>query len=214
MKKIILKFTLIVLLFLAWNVQVVYSIWTYGQTANPNTADTIIVLGAAAWYKEPSPVFKERINHAIELHKKQQAPSIIFTGGSGVANEPAESQVAKDYAIESGIPETSIFIETASSTTQENLANAQHIMAQQQLKTAIIVSDPLHMKRAMLYAYDLGITAYSSPTPTSRYQTLDSQLPFLFRELYYYQTYQVYRLIKPLLEFIPQVPQWLASQSS
>jgi uncharacterized SAM-binding protein YcdF (DUF218 family) len=40
-------------------------------------------------------------------------------------------------------------------------------MSEQGFNTALIVSDPLHMKRAMLYVNNLGITAYSSPTPTT-----------------------------------------------
>lgn len=60
--------------------------------------------------------------------------------------------------------------------------------------TAIIVSDPLHMKRAMLMAKDYGIEAYSSPTPTSRYVSLKSKLSFLAREEFFYIGYRVYRI--------------------
>ena len=63
-----------------------------------------------------------------------------------------------------------------------------------QLETAIIVSDPLHMKRAMLLAEDAGITAYSSPTPTTRYISMRTKIPFLARETFYYIGYQWYRL--------------------
>ena len=45
-------------------------------------------------------------------------------------------------------------------------------------KTALIVSDPLHMKRAMLQAKDAGITAYTSPTQSSRYRTRDTKFQF------------------------------------
>ena len=62
------------------------------------------------------------------------------------------------------------------------------------LETAVIVSDPLHMKRAMLLAEDAGITAYSSPTPTTRYISMRTKIPFLARETFYYIGYQWYRL--------------------
>ena len=61
-------------------------------------------------------------------------------------------------------------------------------------ETAIIVSDPLHMKRAMLLAEDAGIKAYSSPTPSTRYVSLRTKIPFLARETFYYIGYQWYRL--------------------
>ena len=48
------------------------------------------------------------------------------------------------------------------------------------LKTVIIVSDPYHMARAMAMAEDLGIRAYPSPTPTSRYKDSDSRTQWKF----------------------------------
>lgn len=37
--------------------------------------DAAIVLGAAAWGDEPSPVFRERINHAIWLYEVRKEQS-------------------------------------------------------------------------------------------------------------------------------------------
>ena len=62
-------------------------------------------------------------------------------------------------------------------------------------ETAIIVSDPLHMKRAMLLAEDAGISAYSSPTPSTRYISLRTKIPFLARETLYYIGYKWYRIV-------------------
>lgn len=45
-------------------------------------ADAAVVLGAAAWDKRPSPVFRERINHAITLYQSHRVGKIIFTGGT------------------------------------------------------------------------------------------------------------------------------------
>lgn len=47
-----------------------YDIWSYRFKANDDVkTDAGIVLGAASWNGKPSPVFKERINHAISLYK-------------------------------------------------------------------------------------------------------------------------------------------------
>ena len=59
------------------------------------------------------------------------------------------------------------------------------------LKSAIIVSDPLHMKRAVMMAGGLGINAVSSPTPTTRYRSLWTQLGFLIREIYFFHHYLI-----------------------
>ena len=61
-------------------------------------------------------------------------------------------------------------------------------------ETAAIVSDPLHMKRAMLLAKDSGIVAISSPTKSSAYKTLKTKIPFVAREAFFYIGYKWYRL--------------------
>ena len=89
-----------------------------------------------------------------------------------------------------------IFKEEDSTITAENLENAGQVMREQGFSTALVVSDPLHMKRAMLYAHDLGMTAYSSPTPTSLYRSWKTKLPFLMREEFFYIGYRLARLLK------------------
>ncbi|MBW4577716.1 MAG: YdcF family protein [Aphanothece sp. CMT-3BRIN-NPC111] len=171
-----------------------FSIYTYGSKNYALQADAAIVLGAAVWGDKPSPVFQERINHAIELYKSGYVQTIIFTGGVGDSNEAAEAIVGKRYAIAQGVPQADILTETESRTTQQNLKNAQKVALSHQLTKFIIVSDPLHMKRAVFIAHDLGMNAYSSPTPTTRYRSLNSQLGFLVRETYFYFVYILLRI--------------------
>ena len=64
------------------------------------------------------------------------------------------------------------------------------------MDTAIIVSDPLHMKRAMLMAKDYGIEACSSPTPTTMYKSAKTQIPFLAREVFFYIGYSIVRVFR------------------
>ena len=62
-------------------------------------------------------------------------------------------------------------------------------MIKENFGSCIIVSDPLHMKRSMLMAKDLNMKAYSSPTPTTRYKSLKTKIPFLNREVFFYLGY-------------------------
>ena len=50
----------------------------------------------------------------------------------------------------------------------------------------IIVSDPLHMARALRAARRLGIDAVGSPTPSTRFRTFRTQREFLLREVYFF----------------------------
>lgn len=179
---------------LVWTGYSAWSIASYAAYSGERRADGIIVLGAAPWGNRPSPVFRERINHAIRLYREGYASTIIFTGGGGGNNMLAESEVAQQYAIKQGVALDDILVETLSKTTEENLYYAQQLAIDHHLTSLIIVSDPLHMKRAMLIAEDLGLTAYSAPTPTTRYRSFDTKLRFLVRETLYYQRYQLYRM--------------------
>ena len=83
-------------------------------------------------------------------------------------------------------------IETSSLSTRENLVNAQQILKIEEISTALIISDALHLKRAMKMARDLKIKAKPSATPTSRYQSLKKQFPFALREAYFYHHYLLF----------------------
>lgn len=156
-------------------------------------ANAAIVLGASVYDNSPSPVFRERINHAVDLYEEGYVDAIIMTGGVGEGNIRSEADIAREYAEEQGVPAESIYKEESSKITLENLANARQIMREQDMDTALVVSDPLHMKRAMLYTRDLGMDAYSSPTPTSLYRTWKTRLPFLIREEFFYVGYRLTR---------------------
>lgn len=194
-KKIYRKF-LMILCFIIISILIytASSIYLYGINNDLTKSDAVIVLGAAVWGEEPSPVFKERIDHAIWLYKNDYADKIIFTGGQGKNEEIAESIVAKKYAEENSIPSNDILIETESKITQQNLYYAKLLTDANGMKNFIIVSDPLHMKRAMLMAEDYGLKAHSSPTPTTRYISWKSKGNFLIREVYYYVGYKIYRM--------------------
>jgi len=84
---------------------------------------------------------------------------IIFTGGQGNRNELTEAAAARHYAIKNGIPERDILIEESSHTTYENVVNAKHVADANGLKKVLIVSDPMHMRRAVTMARDVGLEA-------------------------------------------------------
>ena len=192
-RKIILFAILILILYLAGNT---ISICMYGMKDERCEADVAIVLGAAAYDETVSPVYRERLNHGIYLYQQGYVKKIIVTGGLAEGNKHSDAYAAKQYVIDMGVPEEDIQMEETSTITQENLENAKRIMDENAYEKAIIVSDPLHMKRAMLLAKDTGMEAYSSPTPTTMYRSFRTKLPFLAREVFFYIGYRWYRLLK------------------
>jgi uncharacterized SAM-binding protein YcdF (DUF218 family) len=168
-------------------------IYTYSSKTDLQPADAAIVLGAAVWNGAPSPVFEERIKHAVDLYRSGQVKAMIFTGGVGSNDQLAEAVIAKNYAISTGVADEDILFEDTSRTTLENLRGANVIVKKNNFQRVLIVSDPLHMRRSVMMARDLGMNAYPAPTPTSRYISVRTRLEFLLREVYFYSTYQFQR---------------------
>lgn len=162
-----------------------------GQSQSTASADAAIVLGAAVHGGQPSPVFRERIRHGIDLYRAGRVRKLVFTGGYGDGIDVAEATVARAYAIRQGVPASAILLETRSRTTQQNLVEAATLFRDNRLRTALVVSDPLHLKRALAMARDQGIDATGAPAPTTMYRGWSSRAGFLLRELYFYNHYLV-----------------------
>ena len=156
-------------------------------------ADAAIVLGAAVYDDAPSPVFSERLRHAAEVFESGQVQWIVVTGGIGQGDALAESEAGRNWLIAAGIPADRLLIETKSRTTKQNLIFVQPLLAEHSIHRVLIVSDPLHMRRAMRMAEDLGLDAHPSPTRTSRFQTLGTRIPMLLREVYFNLHYYLVR---------------------
>ncbi|MDE6625747.1 MAG: YdcF family protein [Lachnospiraceae bacterium] len=183
----VLGLLLLIVLYTAGNA---VSICIYSTKDETRSADTAIILGAAATDEGVSPVFRERINHGIWLYRNGYVKKLIITGGYGDGNHYSDSCIGKQYAVGQGIPEDDILIEETSTITEENLENATEVMKNNQYDTALIVSDPLHMKRAMRMAKNKGLNAYTSPTRTSMYKSLYEKSKFTAREVFFYIGYK------------------------
>lgn len=197
MKRIVRFRNVIIVLIISFCIYIicnVISICRYSFVYENESCDVAIVLGAATSGSEVSEVYKQRLNHGIELYQNGYVKYIIVTGGKGKGNRISDAAIAGEYLVSMGIPDEVILEEDTSTITQENLENAKIIMEENGYETAAIVSDPLHMKRAMLLAKDSGIVAISSPTKSSAYKTLKTKIPFVAREAFFYIVYKWYRL--------------------
>ncbi|MGV0788998.1 YdcF family protein [Mycolicibacterium sp. XJ2] len=161
------------------------SVTAFSARSDAAPADAAIVLGAAVDDDEPSPVLEERLRHAATLYESGQVDWIVLTGGVGQRDTLSESEAGRDWLITAGIPADRLLIENRSRPTKQNFAFARPLLAEHGVSRVLIVSDPLHMRRATRIATDLGLDAHPSPTPSSRYKTLQTQIPMLLREVYH-----------------------------
>jgi uncharacterized SAM-binding protein YcdF (DUF218 family) len=131
------------------------------------TADIIIVLGAAEYRGKPSPVLQGRLNHALFLYLKGLAPYILTTGGAGGDPFYTESEVGRAYLSDHGVPSEAIVVEAEGATTIQSVNASAEIMRRMNLHSCIVVSDGYHIYRVKRLLEAHGIQVYGSPRPTA-----------------------------------------------
>jgi uncharacterized SAM-binding protein YcdF (DUF218 family) len=130
-------------------------------------ADAILVLGAAQYNGRPSPVLRARLDHALDLWRRGFAAHLIFTGGVGQGDTLSEGEVARRYAVETGVPDSVILVDREGATSSASVEAAAALMREHYLRSALIVSDSYHMLRLELLARRAGIRPLRAPTPSS-----------------------------------------------
>ena len=155
-----------VAVFALWAISAVaVLIWSSRDEARP--AQAIVVLGAAQYAGRPSPVLRARLDHALDLWKRDLASLLILTGGTGFGDTTSEAAVGRSYAKKRGVPDTLILVENEGRTTSESMKAVAGMLEVRGLHTALLVSDPFHMLRLRILARRFGFTPYTSPTRTS-----------------------------------------------
>jgi uncharacterized SAM-binding protein YcdF (DUF218 family) len=144
-----------------------YRIWDTGNRDDRQKADAIVVLGAAQYNGRPSPVFRARLDHAVDLYDAGVGRYLVVTGGKAVGDRTTEAAAAREFAIARGVPASAILVEDRGRTTLESLNAVATILREHQLGSAVFVSDRTHMLRVLRIARDQGIASYGSPTATS-----------------------------------------------
>lgn len=137
------------------------------QVDQREPADVIVVLGAAQYNGRPSPVFRARLDHALELWQERLAPTIVVTGGVGRGDTESEADVGRRYLRARNVPDSALIVQPQGRSTQASMSAVAAWLSGQSRRRAILVSDPFHMLRLRLEARRTGLTAYTSPTDSS-----------------------------------------------
>lgn len=183
-------FAAVLLAPVAWFVGVAALILHEEPTLRQQKADVAIILGAAVQRDgSPSPVLEGRLEHGVALYRSGAVPRLLFTGGRGKGQASSEAFASRAFALGRGVPASAMLTEERSRTTQQNLAEAKAVMQANGIRKALLVSDPLHLPRALRLARSAGIDARPSPTSTTRYRSLRKRVPFLLREAFFLTGY-------------------------
>jgi uncharacterized SAM-binding protein YcdF (DUF218 family) len=160
--------TVLVLLLVAgglgWICRVYAQIERYAHQDQAAPADAIGVLGAAEYDGRPSPVYRARLDHALELYHRGIAPLIVTLGGPG-GDQYTEGSVGREYLMSKGVPESDIIAETESRNTEESARRLVVIARANGLHRLVVVSDDTHMFRIHAICAADGLEVLTSPRP-------------------------------------------------
>jgi uncharacterized SAM-binding protein YcdF (DUF218 family) len=183
---------LLALGFLAGCGIVVWRAAHHDDASDIDRVDAIVVLGAAQYDGEPSPVFAGRLDHAALLFSQARADQVLVLGGAQPGDRFTEAEAGTTYLVAHGIPEGSILPVPKGHTTLESLRAAARVMGQNGLESAFLVSDPWHNARVERMAEDLGIEGHASATWHSAAVSQETRLEGYVRETFAYLYYRVF----------------------
>jgi uncharacterized SAM-binding protein YcdF (DUF218 family) len=149
---------------------IAYVVLTFVQVYRASThdgareADAIIVLGAAQWNGQPSPVLQERLDHALELYEAGLAPLIVLTGGKQEADTFTEATTGYNYLREHGVPDEALLKEVDGTSTWDSLRATRRFLADRDADEVVLVTDDYHAYRVEQIAEEIGFDATVSPT--------------------------------------------------
>lgn len=141
-------------------------VWQASGRDEARPADAIVVLGAAQYDGEPSPVLARRLDHAADLYAGGIAPVIVVTGGNQPGDRFTEATAGANYLIRLGVPDAAIRREVQGESSWESLAAAARFLRADDTTSVVLVSDPYHAMRIDGIAHELGLDAVVSPADT------------------------------------------------
>jgi uncharacterized SAM-binding protein YcdF (DUF218 family) len=165
--------TVVVLVYLG---SAALSVWLAASRDERRNVQAILVMGAAQYNGKPSPVLKNRLDHALVLYREDRAKLIIVTGGRARGDSTSEASVAAQYLIRNGVPDARIRREVQGRDSYESLAASKRFLTSEGVSEVLIVTDGYHAARVKAVAREVGLTPYVSPVAVGSSQPLDRML--------------------------------------
>ncbi len=122
------------------------------------SADALVILGAAQYNGEPSPVLERRLDTALGLWADDAAPQIVTTGSNQPGDVFTEGFAAFRYLRNAGVAEDEIIVIVDGGDTYESLLATRNQLDVSS-REVIIVTDAYHARRSEDIASEVGLDA-------------------------------------------------------
>lgn len=143
------------------------SVLYVGSNDSSDSADAIVVMGAAQYDGRPSPQLAARLDHALLLFREGRAPLIAVSGGKRPGDRYTEAEASRRYLSARGVPKSRIVAETTGASTWESIANLSPVLRSEGVGKVIVVTDRYHLQRTVLSVREAGFCAVGSATQSS-----------------------------------------------
>jgi uncharacterized SAM-binding protein YcdF (DUF218 family) len=108
---------------------------------------------------------RERVVWAADLYRRGLGERLIVSGGPRRPGRPPSGPAMKRLAAELGVPEGLIETEGHSSRTAENAEEVAALLHARGSPSILLVTSPLHMRRATLCFAKHGVSVGAAPVP-------------------------------------------------
>ncbi len=120
------------------------------------TNDYAIVLGAKVKKDSPSLTLRYRLDAALAYANEYPHVTLILSGGQGSDEPMSEAEAMRQFLTENGIEEKRLMLESASTSTYENILFSKKLLSTDVQSITIITSD-FHLARAQKIAWSLDL---------------------------------------------------------
>ncbi len=162
---VLIAFGLLVLL----GPRLVTTFFSWSRTYNVATVSPVpvaIVFGAGLTRSgQPTAILADRVETAAQLYFAGKVQKLLMSGDNRTMNYN-EPEAMRQYAMALGVPSVDIVLDYAGRRTYDTCYRARAIFG---LDSALLVTQPFHMPRALFLCNLLGIKAYGVEANNHRF---------------------------------------------
>lgn len=143
-------------------------VWRASGRDDIEAADAIVVLGAAQYDGQPSPVLEARLRRALALYSDDIAPLIVVTGGRQSGDTFTEATSGYNWLRQRGVPDAAILKEVQGQSTFDSLSATARFLRADDLDEVVLVSSGYHALRVEGTAREVGLEPHVSSVGAGR----------------------------------------------
>lgn len=156
------------------------------RTGDPDCRDgTAFVMGAAQYDGTPSPVFRRRLDAALELYEQGCVSQIVVSGGGQPGDATTEADTGLAYFSARAVPESAIAIEPTATSTYEAVRRG---LPEIEARPIVVVTDAYHGRRAawmfQQFGEDVDLTLVPSGGASWTHYVREVAAMFVYRLAY------------------------------